>query len=71
MTKAELKLKLIKLEDELHEYQNSSEYWSHEYHKLLVEFNKIKDNELLQSINSCSIVQYELIEDFIIKTLKP
>lgn len=59
LSKPQLIAKLEDLEQELHNEQNSSEYWSHEYHKLLEEFNKLKNdnNPVVTFLKNCSIVQ--------------
>lgn len=67
MLKHELEKKVIELEEELHTEQNSSEYWSHEYHKLLEEHKKIKtsDDPIIKFLNSASIVDYDKVINFI------
>lgn len=67
MLKHELEKKVIELEEELHTEQNSSEYWSHEYHNLLKEYEKIKtsDNPIVNFLNTASIVDYDKVINFI------
>ena len=64
--------RLEEMEQELHEANNSTEYWSHEYHTLLTTHNNLKytDSPVLKFLNSCSIIDHSKVEDFI-KSLQP
>ena len=67
MLKHELEKKVIELEEELHTEQNSSEYWSHEYHNLLKEYEKLKnsDDPITKFLNKASIIEYDKVINFI------
>ncbi len=67
MLKHELEKKVVELEEELHTEQNSSEYWSHEYHAILKEFEKIKssDDPIIEFLNKSSIIDYDKVITFI------
>ena len=66
-TKEELINTIQSLEQELHESNNSAEYWSHEYHKLLEAYEalKISDEPIQIFLASCSIIDKSKVEDFI------
>ena len=66
-TKEELIKTIQALEQELHESNNSADYWSHEYHKLLESYEalKISDEPIQLFLASCSIIDKASVEDFI------
>jgi len=71
-TKTELLDNIKKLEQELHESNNSSEYWSHEYSVIFEMHEKLKskisNDVIFNFLSNCSIIDKEKLENFI-KTL--
>lgn len=66
-TKEELILTIGDLDQQLHEANNSTDYWSYEYHKLLESYEalKISDDPIQVFLASCNIVDKSKVEDFI------
>jgi len=68
-TNEELQKDLIRLEQELHEANNSVDFWigeSNAYEKLFRDLeNKIECDEVYSFLNNCSIVEKQKLIDFI------
>jgi len=67
LNKAELSERLEAMEQELHEANNSKEYWSYEYHNLLKSFEALKTSAdpIQLFLSSCNIIDRAKVEDFI------
>lgn len=69
MTKPELIKEVERLEQELHNAQNSVFYWTDEACKYTDLYNDLKNdieqNGILNFIKECSIVDKQKVEDFI------
>tara|TARA_R110000744_G_scaffold176151_1_gene295022 strand:- start:79 stop:357 length:279 start_codon:yes stop_codon:yes gene_type:complete len=68
MLKQEALDKIVELEQELHQEQNSTEYWNVEYNQLLELYDSLTNsdkNPILKRLEKSSIIQEQKILDFL------
>lgn len=67
LSKEQLFKKVVELEEELHQANNSTDYWNYEYNQLLARFQEMdkSDDPVLKFLQDCNIIQKEQLLNFI------